>query len=201
VRKAALIATLGLLVGAASATASTRDGASAHTGLRAYRAYLSSLVRKIDVARRNDEAFIAAVRAKCPHVLDPVTASDTFTQGVVTRFGKEAGTDLVLSAFAAFREPLATLSIRLGRLQWSKPAIGRQLKRGRTAVPFLSKFQHEAADTGKADPKRILLRYRRPGDRRLARVVERLEDRADTRPGDVLTAKVPKLLKALGLFV
>ncbi len=231
-RRAAWIAAALMMVMAAPATAATVDATSAHTGLRAYRAFASSLLRESGTARRNGDAFVAAVKAKCPNVLESVSMSDTFVQGAATQFGKEAGADLLLSAFVSFRKPLATLNLRLSRLSWSTPQIGAGLQRGLDAeqrafalmtsdlcadasalaanggrkLPpgaqsFLSNFQHELATTARLDVKAMLLRHRSARDRRLVREVNRLEDRASTRLGNALTAEVPKLLDALGLFV
>ena len=217
----------------ATATAATpRDGASAHAGLRAYRAFASSLGRKVPAARSGDAALIRAVRAKCPRVLESVSFSDTLVEGVATQFGKEVAADLLVSAFASFREPLATLRLRLARLQWSRPAIARRLERavdaedrffahmpsdlcgnasalvangGRRVPPgtraFLGAYQREAELAARLDVKSFLLRYRRPDDKRLVRLVNRLEARADVLLGDIFAADVPRLLNALGLFV
>jgi hypothetical protein len=231
-RRAAWIAAALVLASAAPTAAAPVDVASSHTGLRAYRAYLSSLERKADVAGKRADAFIADLRTRCPDVLKSVSFSDTAVEGVAVQFGKEAGADLVLSAFVSFRHPLATLSRRIGRLQWSSPVTGQRLMNalgaearvfalmprdlcadasalaangGRKFPPaaraFLSTFQRETAHAARFDVKRLLLRHRGPRDARLVRELGRLQDRADTRFGDVLTPEVPKLLKVLGLLI
>jgi len=128
-RRAAWIAAALALMSASPAVASPLDAASAHAGLRADRAFASSLVRKTGDAQAGVRAFVAGVQARCPKVLQTLSSSDTFAQGAASQFGKEVGADLVLSAFASFREPLATLDQRIGRLRWSNPAIGARLRR------------------------------------------------------------------------
>jgi hypothetical protein len=151
---------------------------------------------------------------------------------VAVQFGKEAGADLVLSAFVSFRQPIATLSRRLERLRWSSRVTWSRIKNaveaerrvfglmpsdlcadaaalsangGKKFPPgaaaFLRTFQRDTEHAARLGVKSLLLRHRRPRDERLVRQVNRLEDRADTRFGDVLTPEVPKLLKALGLFI
>jgi len=128
-RRAAWIAAALVLMSAAPAVASPLDAASSHAGLRAQRAFESSLVRKKGAAQSGVKAFVAGVQAKCPRVLESLSSSDTFASGAASQFGKEVGADLVLAAFASYRAPLATLERRIARLRWSSPAIGARLGR------------------------------------------------------------------------
>lgn len=122
---------LALLCLAAPAAAAPVDSASAHTGLRAYRAYLSSALRKAVAAGRGDDAFIASIAANCPGVVTSINTlpPDAYDQSVLVGFGKEIGADLVVSAFASYRSTLATLAHRVGRLHWSSAATRRRVQR------------------------------------------------------------------------
>jgi hypothetical protein len=122
------IAAVLVLIATSPAVAKPMDTASAHAGLRAYRAYLSSTNARVDAARRSDEAFVAAIREECSNVLASVSASDSSDQSVVVQFGKEAAADLVLAAFVPLRKPLATLALRMRRLHWSSAASGRRIQ-------------------------------------------------------------------------
>ncbi len=116
---------------AAPAAAAPADSASAHAGLRAYRAYLSSALRKADAAGRGDDAFIAAIAGKCPGVLTSINTlpPDAYDQSVLVSFGKEVGADLVVSAFASYQSTLATLAHRVARLHWSSAATRVRIQR------------------------------------------------------------------------
>ena len=99
-RRAAIVAAALVAISAAPAAARPLDTASAHAGLRAYRAYQSSIASRAGAARKAD----------------------------AVQFGKEAGADLVVAAFAPVRKPLATLSQRIGKLRWSRPSAGFQIQ-------------------------------------------------------------------------
>jgi hypothetical protein len=130
-RVATTIALAGLLCCTASAAAAPVDVKSAHLGLRAYRAYLSSTVGNLDAAIKGDNAFIGGIAAKCPNVLSNLNSlpEDQVNQDVLTQFGKEIGADLVLAALAPYQKPLATLTHRVERLRWSSGARKRSIKR------------------------------------------------------------------------
>jgi hypothetical protein len=231
-RRAAIVAAALVAVSVAPAAAKPLDTASAHAGLRAYRAYQSSIASRAGAARKADAAFIASVKAACPKVLTSIGASDTFDQGDVVQFGKEAGADLVVAAFAPVRKPLATLSQRIGKLRWSRPSAGFQIQaaldaqravfeltpsdlcadaaalaaNGGRAVPpgtaaFLKTYDRTTSVAGLDGLRHVLVRYRPASDRRLVRIVTRLERRADTRLEHTIGGEVPKLLDALGLTV
>ena len=116
-----------LMCWAAPATAAPVDAHSAHLGLRAYRAYLSSLVSRLHVVKSNDAALVKTVRTNCLHVLTPVTKADDANKGAAEQFGNEVAADLLLTSFAAYRTPLATLTERIERLQWSRERTGRRI--------------------------------------------------------------------------
>jgi hypothetical protein len=118
---------MALMCWAAPATAAPVDSHSAHLGLRAYRAYLSSLVSRLHVVKSNDAALVRSVRANCLHVLTPVTGAGHASPGATRQFGDEVGADLLIASFAAYRAPLATLTQRIERLQWSRETTGRRI--------------------------------------------------------------------------
>lgn len=118
---------LALMCWVAPATAAPVDSHSAHLGLRAYRAYLSSLVSRLHVVKSNDAALVRSVRANCLHVLTPVTTSGDAHKRAAEQFGNEVAADLLIASFAAYRAPLATLTQRIERLQWSRQETGRRI--------------------------------------------------------------------------
>lgn len=117
----------------APASAKPVDAHSAHTALRAYKAYLSSVVSQLGAARQADDVFVGTIGAKCPNVLAPIrnTPVDSTNQPILSEFGQEVGGDTVLPATVPFQRPLATLTTRLSKLHWSsgarKRSIGRAL--------------------------------------------------------------------------
>ena len=119
---------LALACWASPAAAAPVDAHSAHLGLRAYRAYLSSTLAKVGAAGRSDDAFVATIGAGCPGVLAPLNSSNDPNQTVLTQFGKEVGVDMVVAAFVPYRRVVATLAVRLERLHWSSPATGRRIR-------------------------------------------------------------------------
>lgn len=234
VARIVVLPALAFLCWSAPAAAAPVDLTSAHTGLRAYRAYASSTLAKVGAARKSDDAFIAAVAAKCPNVLANLNnlPGDQVNQTVLTQFGKEVGADLVVSAFVAYRKVLATLTRRVSKLHWSSAASGRRIKRalraqrvafellpsdlcadasalgasnGQSLPPatsaFLNVFEHDASAAGLGPFKATLKRYRSPGDKKLARTITRLENKADTALENSVNDKVLDLLTALGLKV
>lgn len=118
---------LALMFCAAPATAAPVDSHSAHLGLRAYRAYLSSLLSRLHVVKSNDAALVKTVRANCLHVLTPVTKAGDASPRAARQFGDEAAADLLIASFAAYRTPLATLTRRIERLHWSRENTGRRI--------------------------------------------------------------------------
>jgi hypothetical protein len=127
-RRAAVIACVVMLISAAAAEARPVDTTSAHKGLRALRAYLSATTRLTGAATRSDDAFIAGIQSTCSNVLASVSSSDTFDQGVVVQFGKEASADLVAAAFVPARKPLAVLRRRVSKLRWSRQSTKRAVQ-------------------------------------------------------------------------
>jgi hypothetical protein len=137
-----LPAAVAALCWASPATAAPVDATSAHLGLRAYRAYLTSTVGNIDAAIKGDNVFIGGIAGKCPGVLSNLNnlPPAQINQGVLTQFGKEIGADLVLAAVSQYQKPLATLAHRAGRLHWSSRSRARSIKRGFAAQRTLLRF-------------------------------------------------------------
>jgi hypothetical protein len=120
---------------AAPAAAAPLDAASAHTALRAHRAYASSTLSKVGAAGRSDDAFIATIAAKCPGVLTSLNTAppSSYNQSTLVEFGKEVGADTVVAAFVPYRSVLATLERRAARLHWSSAATGRRIRKSLAA--------------------------------------------------------------------
>jgi hypothetical protein len=137
-----LPAALAALCWSSPAAAAPVDAKSAHLGLRAYRAYLSSTVGNIDAAIKGDNVFIGAIAAKCPGMLSNLNnlPPEQINQGVLTQFGKEIGADLVLAALAPYQRALGALAHRAEKLRWSKTSRRRSIKRDFDAQSVLFAF-------------------------------------------------------------
>lgn len=232
-RRASFLAVplIALVCCAASASAAPVDTQSAHLGLRAYRAYLSSVVSRLHASAASDNALIRTVRTDCPKVLAPTAKVKHANATATSLIGQEVGADLVIASFAPDRQPFATFAERMDRLQWSSDRTREHVTKGladmdaffqiapsdlcadakafadsgaKAVSPATKSFLasfDQVGNTGLGPVIRTLRRYHPARDSDLVRKLDLIEGHWELRLFDRVTDRAFVMFDALGLGI